>query len=69
MTSLEYKSFLLRLWREQDDPAVNANWEAEIEHIQSGERWVFKTEAELIAYLQSTLEPLPEKVNYFPKIG
>jgi hypothetical protein len=52
MNTLEYKSFLLRLWREKSDPSVEADWEAEIEHIQSGERWEFGTLDEMLEFLQ-----------------
>ena len=58
MNSLEYKSFLLRVWREKNDLTPQSNWEAEIEHIQSGERKTFKTEAELFEFLHSTMESL-----------
>ena len=52
MNSLEYKSFLLRLWRKNTDQSPQANWEAEIEHIQSGARWEFGTLEEMLEFLQ-----------------
>jgi hypothetical protein len=55
MTSLEYKSFLVRLWREKNGPSPQANWEAEIEHIQSGERRGFNTLDELLEFLRQQL--------------
>jgi hypothetical protein len=57
MNTLEYKSFILRLWWQTDDRSAQANWEAEIEHIQSGERWKFQTVKELLVFLRSTMEP------------
>jgi hypothetical protein len=55
MDSLQYKSFLLRLWREKKDPSPQANWEAEIEHIQSGERRGFNTLEELFEFLRQQM--------------
>ena len=52
MNALEYKSFLLRLWRETNDQSPQVNWEAEIEYIQSGERWGFRTLDEMLEFLQ-----------------
>ena len=57
-----YVSFLIRLWREDDpDPgAPAAGWKAQVEHIQSGQRWTFQTLEEMLAFLRrqvSTGEP------------
>ena len=51
MPILEYKSFLVRLWREKDDPSKSVDWKAEVEHIQSGRRWDFGAIDELLAFL------------------
>ena len=49
-----YASFLVRLWREGDAelPAPAADWQGEVEHIQSGRRWTFSTLEELLDFLQ-----------------
>lgn len=39
----QYASFLVRLWRSAD-PRPNGStgeWQGEVEHIQSGQRWQF----------------------------
>jgi hypothetical protein len=58
MDSLQYKSFLLRLWRETNDQSPQANWELEIEHIQSGEKWDFGTLDEMVQFLQGEMNEL-----------
>ncbi len=55
MNQLEYKSFLLRLWRDAADPVVDVDWEAEIEHIQSGKRWEFGTLEAMLEFLQKEM--------------
>jgi hypothetical protein len=38
--TVEYRSFLIRLWREVDvDNAPAGEWHGEVEHIQSGQCW------------------------------
>ncbi|MFO7742631.1 MAG: hypothetical protein R6X31_10005 [Anaerolineae bacterium] len=53
-TSIEYASFLIRLWRpaggEASDPC--AEWHSEVEHIQTGEHWDFETVEELLDFLR-----------------
>lgn len=53
--SVEYLSYLIRLWREgettSDAPA--AEWQGEVEHIQSGEKWSFASLSEVLAFLKS----------------
>jgi hypothetical protein len=36
-----YTSFLIRLWRETslECPQPTTDWQSEVEHIQSGQRW------------------------------
>lgn len=53
-TSIEYASFLIRLWRERHPAAggPTADWHSEVEHIQSGRRWSFKTLDELLNFLR-----------------
>jgi hypothetical protein len=51
MPVLEYKSFLVRLWRERDDPSMRVDWKAEVEHVQSGQRWEFGSLAELLEFM------------------
>jgi hypothetical protein len=55
MNSLEYKSFLLRLWRENTNLSPQANWEAEVEYIQSGERLKFSTTDEILKFFEHEL--------------
>jgi hypothetical protein len=53
-TTLQYASFLIRLWREPNaDPAPPAaGWHGEVEHIQSGQHWVFSTMDDLLLFLR-----------------
>ena len=55
---IQYASFLVRLWRYVERNGRLAEWESEVEHIQSGEQWSFHTLAELEAFLdQNTADP------------
>ena len=60
-----YVSFLVRLWRETSpeltEPA--ADWQAEVEHIQTGRRWTFSTLDELLAFLRRQVED-PEVLRW-----
>ena len=51
--SIEYTSFLVRLWREVGDErlVLPTAWQAEVEHIQTGERWRFETLEQLLDFL------------------
>ena len=53
-----YISFLIRLWREgipePSEPA--AAWQGEVEHIQSGRRWMFGSLDELLIFLRRQAE-------------
>jgi hypothetical protein len=56
-----YASFLVRLWREGDPergtPATD--WQGEVEHIQTSQRWTFSTLDDLLDILrQSAEEPV-----------
>lgn len=57
-----YASFLIRLWR-QTGPLSEVNpgdWQSEVEHIQSGQRWKFHTLEDLLIFLRQEpgkLEP------------
>jgi len=58
MTSpVAYHSFLVRLWREPDveQPAPAFDWQSEIEHIQSGQRWTFATLDETLGFLRQQM--------------
>jgi hypothetical protein len=50
----EYASFLLRLWREATSGRLEpaADWQSEIEHIQSGQHWTFDTLDDLLDFLR-----------------
>ena len=52
-----YHSFLVRLWREPDAEraAVALDWQSEIEHIQSGQRWTFATLDEMLGFLRQQM--------------
>ena len=52
--SIQYASFLIRLWRERNMDVARAtvDWQSEVEHIQTGERWSFGTLDELLAFLR-----------------
>jgi hypothetical protein len=59
-SSIQYASFLVRLWRETaaDARPPTADWHGEVEHIQTGERWPFDTLGELLNLLrQGTEDP------------
>lgn len=53
-----YASFLVRLWREGDPergiPA--ADWQGEVQHIQTGQRCSFATLEELLGFLRQATE-------------
>lgn len=51
--SIEYASFLIRIWREVggDPVSLSTGWHSEIEHIQTGERWSFDTLEALLDFL------------------
>jgi hypothetical protein len=56
--SIQYASFLIRLWREErTDPArMPVDWHSEIEHIQTGDRWEFDTLEGLLSFLRREAE-------------
>jgi hypothetical protein len=53
-----YISFLIRLWREESPelPEAIADWQGEVEHIQTGRRWTFGTLHELLSFLRRQVE-------------
>ena len=51
--SLNYFSYLLRLWRESD----SAPWRASLEDPHTGERRSFADAAKLLAYLREQMQP------------
>jgi hypothetical protein len=52
--SATYMSFLVRMWQEHSPnlPETMADWHSEVEHIQSGQQWVFHTLETLLCFLQ-----------------
>lgn len=52
--SIQYASFLIRLWREESAGLDKrpVDWKGEVEHIQTGERWNFSSLDELVAFLR-----------------
>lgn len=56
-TSIEYASFLVRLWRAPVLEGERArSWHGEVEHIQSGRRWTFDTLNEVLTFLRQQTE-------------
>lgn len=53
-----YMSFLIRLWREpaSELSEQTAGWQGEVEHIQSGRRWMFDGLDELFASIRQKVE-------------
>jgi len=64
---IEYTSFLIRVWREPTPPHSASrpelggseggqggapDWQGEVEHIQTGERWSFNSLDELLGFLR-----------------
>jgi hypothetical protein len=52
--SIQYASYLVRLWREVGDeqPKTAVDWHGEVEHIQSGLRWTFDTFDDMLDFLR-----------------
>jgi hypothetical protein len=52
--SIKYASFMLRLWsrRNQELPQPSYEWQGEVEHIQSGQKWNFDNFEDLAAFLR-----------------
>ena len=57
--SAEYKSYLLRLQRNQ----VNEHWRASLQNAQTGELLHFANERELLRYLLQVLLPQPTNMD------
>ena len=55
-----YASYFVRLWHESEtEPAeVTADWQGEVHHIQSDQRWSFSTLDELLRLLRQQVEDL-----------
>lgn len=55
---MRYASFLVRLWREEDPERSGrlGDWQGEVEHIQSGQRWAFAGLDELLGFLRRQVE-------------
>ena len=56
MARRDYMAVLLRLWRDRPD----SSWRAIIENPHSGERIVFATAGDLIAYLEGVVGLIPD---------
>lgn len=56
--SIEYASYLVRLWREAgaDQPKAAVEWHGEVEHIQSGRHWSFDTLDDTLEFLRRGAE-------------
>ena len=53
-----YVSFLIRMWRERDPDQSErlGDWQGEVEHIQSGQLWTFRTIQDLFSLLHDQVE-------------
>lgn len=73
-SSIEYASYLIRLWREAIPPFRGEGkkgevfeWHGEVEHIQSGRCWTFGSLDEVLAFLRQqargidALSPPPDE--------
>lgn len=62
-SSLEYASFLIRMWREPENetlsPDVTRDWLAQVEHIPSGEKSYFTSLEDLFAFIRVQLPGAP----------
>lgn len=65
-SSLEYTSFLIRLWREPS--ASEQNWLVQVEHIPGGEKEYFASLEELFAFIRAQL-PGPAGERGSPSTG
>jgi len=56
--TLQYASFLIRLWRQESADLVEhpVEWQSEVEHIQTGDRWSFGSLDELLAWSFGSLD-------------
>ena len=52
--TLQYASFLIRLWRQESADLVEhpVEGQSEVEHIQTGDRWSFGSLDEVLAFLR-----------------
>ena len=57
-----YASFLIRLWRQTGPLNLDhpAEWQGEVEHIQSGKRWKFNALADLLDFLRQQADEMEE---------
>lgn len=57
--SLEYLSFIVRLWRDSPEAATHdrPQWLAQVESMPGGEKHYFVTPEALVAYLREQLGP------------
>ena len=63
--SIQYASFLIRIWRESKAGEVlpAAGWHAEVEHIQSSQHWTFETVEALLRFLYQQAENISADVH------
>lgn len=59
-TPQAYASFLVRLWHEDstDSDETAVDWRGEVEHIQSGQRWILSTLDETLNCLRGQADDL-----------
>jgi hypothetical protein len=65
MSPVEYMSFVIRLWRENNlQPGETPlPWQIEAEHIQTGQVWKFETLSELFDFFQQQTKTKSEGEN------
>ena len=65
--SLEYTSFLIRLWHELPEAvepsATDRGWAEHVEHIPSGERAYFSSLEDLFVFIRGQLPDPPQKLH------
>jgi hypothetical protein len=67
--SIQYASFLIRLWREEsaDWAKTPADWHIEVEHIQTGESWDFDALDQLLHFLRVQIDEPEERCLQAPE--
>ena len=61
MTTDDYRSYLLQLWRAEDE---NGCWRARLENVETGERQGFASLERLVEFLQGLCKEEQERERY-----